>query len=400
MSTVTIRIRRFPGWAAGWALCALLQPAPAFSQSTNLPLNPDGFSGYGRSDSTVQDILQSPRSRPKADTYYLVALSYAQKGKTNLAMETIARGLSLEPQNVPLLNLKGALLIRGGRVAEGVAEFERVLRLDPGDAYARQSLYAILGPPKPAAPRTAARPITKAPKAPQALAEKVASTTVPEPPKKLLEPSQFVSITEKKQCCLNMSAIKRAQLAQEKSKPETKGKLDLPALVEGKLLYGLPICPMGGTYDWKGDNPECSKHAGFLALEAEVNTVFADYNAGMKAKFARNFPEARQAFNRVIVMHPAWAEGYYQLGDTCFRLGEDQEAQRHMRRCLELDGKNLDAKMLLANLYFKTGHKSSALQLLNEVVSKAPQSIHAISAKGMLASIKSGKNYYQMFPPD
>lgn len=360
----------------------------------------EGFQSYVKSSESVQDVLKGSKNQPKSDTYYLLALDYAKRGAMDAAMMTIGRGLSLEPGNTKLMNLKAAMWARAGKTLEAVAEFRRVLAISPENSYARDALFALIGPEKPA-PKIlpSAKPPTKAlpPGGPKTASD---SASVATSPARLLEPSYFEKMNTKQRCFFSLAAMKRAQESREKSKPETKGKFDLDALVEEKLLPSKPVCPEAGSYSWKGENPTCSKHGDLGALESEVKTIFSDYNQGMKAKFGRNYPEARTAFKRVLMMYPKWSEAFYQLADTCFRMGEDKEAIASLRSCLEIEEKNNDAKLLLANLYFKTGLKDSALKILDSVEKNSAGTVHGLSAKSLGKAIRSGKNYYQIFPPE
>jgi len=348
-------------------------------------------------EQTAQDILKDPKHRPKANTYYLLALSAAKKGNNTEAFAKIETGLHIEPNNVNLLNLRAALWSITGKTPEAIAEFKRIVSMFPDNEYARCCLSNLEGPKIPVLPPPC--PLPKAPREASASSEVASGTETASSPRKL-ESSYFDEMSMKQRCYYAMALIKRAKKNQESEKPDTKGKFDSKSLVEGKYLAAFPICPEGGTYSWKDDAPSCSKHGDFSPLETEVNLVFTDFNAGMKAKFSRNFPEAKGAFKKVINLFPNWIEAHYQLADTLFRLGEDKYAIEELKTCLKINPKHLDAKLLLANLYFKTGHKDSALHLLEEVLAKFPESIHAISAKSIIAAIKSGKNYYQIFPPD
>ena len=126
----------------------------------------------------------------------------------------------------------------------------------------------------------------------------------------------------------------------------------------------------------------------------------ADFNRGMVAKLSRNYRDALQAFDQVVILFPKWAEAHFQLGDTLFRLGEDQAAIVRLRECLKITPDNLDAKLLLANAYFKVGQKEPALKLLEEVAENTKGSVYGLAARSIATSIKAGRSYYQVFPPN
>jgi tetratricopeptide (TPR) repeat protein len=353
-------------------------------------------------DQSVRDVLQGRLNRPRADTFYLLALSNANKGNTPEARRNLGIGLNIEPRNVQLLNLKAAMLAREGKTDEAVRVFQTVLDIAPENEYARASLR-WLDVPKPAPPPKvnpqAAREIV--PTKPMAIKESAPdSAGGAGSAEKSYSKGFFADLQEKQRCFHALNAIKRAQDNLAASQPDKKGTLDLGLLVSEKLLPASPICPRSGTYSWTESGPECSKHGSFDQLEPEIKTVFADFNEGMRAKFLRNYPDARGFFTKVVSLYPNWAEAHYQLADSCFRQGKDKEAISSLNHCLKLEGTHLDAQLMLANLQFKTGNKNGALKTLEIVLKRAPDSIHSLSARSLSAAIKSGKNYYSIFPPE
>jgi len=197
-----------------------------------------------------------------------------------------------------------------------------------------------------------------------------------------------------------MSSIKRAQTAFIKANPARKEEFALTTLVSDKLLTAVPVCPNGGTYSWKTDDVTCSTHGTSAEAGAEVTNVFNEFNNGMRSKLSRNYLDALKSFEQVVILYPRWAEAHFQLADTLFRLGETDTAINALRNCLRYDAGNLDAKLLLANLYFKKGQKDAALKILDEVSEKHRGTVYGLSARSVASSIRSGRNYYQIFPPN
>ena len=351
------------------------------------------------SEVSVRDLLEGHKRAPKSDTYYLMALSEARKNNIEAAEKAIKTGLQINPRNTRLMNLKAALLSRQGRLAEARSLFITVLQLDPEDRYARTSLNSVermLQPERRALPvlTKAATPTAKdAPEAPVTV--KPAPTV-----QKVLEASYFVEIKDKQDCYHNMSSIKRAQTAFIKANPARKEEFALTTLVSDKLLTAVPVCPNGGTYSWKTDDVTCSTHGTSAEAGAEVTNVFNEFNNGMRSKLSRNYLDALKSFEQVVILYPRWAEAHFQLADTLFRLGETDTAINALRNCLRYDAGNLDAKLLLANLYFKKGQKDAALKILDEVSEKHRGTVYGLSARSVASSIRSGRNYYQIFPPN
>ncbi|EKD84076.1 MAG: hypothetical protein ACD_39C00261G0002 [uncultured bacterium] len=351
------------------------------------------------SEVSVRDLLEGHKRAPRSDTYYLMALSEARKNNIEAAEKAIQTGLQLNPRNTRLMNLRAALLARQGRLAEARSIFITVLQLDPEDRYARTSLNSverILQPERRALPvltRKAGSAAKDAPEAPVMV--KPAPTE-----KKILEASYFIEIKDKQDCYHSMSAIKRAQTSFINANPARKTEFSLTALVAEKFLTAAPVCPNGGTYTWKSDDVECDKHGSSSAAGAEVTNVFSEFNNGMRSKLSRNYLDALKSFEQVVILYPRWSEAHFQLADTLFRLGETDTAMSALRNCLKYDSGNLDAQLLLANLYFKKGQKDAALKILDEVTEKHRGTVYGLAARSVASSIRSGRNYYQIFPPN
>ncbi len=351
------------------------------------------------SEVSVRDLLEGHKRAPKSDTYYLMALSEARKNNIEEAEKAIKTGLQINPRNTRLMNLKAALLARRGRLAEARSLFITVLQLDPEDRYARTSLNSverILQPERKSLPILAKPGTSSAKNAPEAPVTVKPAPTV----QKVLEASYFVEIKDKQDCYHSMSAVKRAQTSFISANPARKSEFSLTTLVAEKLLTSAPVCPKGGSYSWKNDDVECSTHGTSAEAGAEVTNVFSEFNRGMRSKLSRNYLDALKSFEQVVILYPRWAEAHFQLADTLFRLGETDPAISALRSCLKYDAGNLDAQLLLANFYFKKGQKDAALKILDEVTAKHRGTVYGLAARSVASSIRSGRNYYQIFPPN
>lgn len=365
------------------------------------------FQDPAQREASLREIMTGAQSRPRADTYYLMGLQAARKGEDQDALRAVETGLTIEPQNLKLRNLRAALWARTGRRGEAIAEFRKILALVPDDTYAKESLRTLQ--PRPVAPL-----VTSRVKAPARQAAPISPVSAPADAKsgdkggeaagasqkRILDSSYFGQAKQKQRCEQVMASIKRAQEIYEKDHAGAKGKYDPQLLIDAKLLTAAPSCPEDGSFAWVGDGPSCSKHGAFAIVQAEVKTVFTDFNKAMQSKLGRNYPEALKGFEQVVIAYPKWAEAHFQLGDTLFRTGEDRPAIERLRTCLQLEPGNPDASLLLANLYFKIGHKESALKLLDGVTKKLPGTVYGLAARSIAGSIRAGRNYYQIFPPD
>lgn len=357
------------------------------------------FSEDTKSDVSVRDLLEGFKRSPKADTYYLMALAEARKNNIEAAEKAIRTGLSINPRNTRLINLKGAIKARQGRLAEARRLFLNVLQLDPEDKYAEASLRSverILQPQRN-------QPLITTPKEKPANEESAPATPVMvkavEVEKKVLDSSYFDQIKNKQQCYYAMAALKRSYESYLASSPKSKD-FSPTTLVSSGFLTSIPLCPESGTYSYSDGDISCSKHGRLSEVGAEVTTVFTDFNKGMRAKLSRNYLDALKAFEQVVILYPRWAEAHYQLADTLFRLGETDPAIISLRNCLKYQPENLDAQLLLANLYFKKGQKNPALTILDRLAEKYKGTVYGLSARSIAGSIRSGRNYYQIFPPN
>ncbi len=351
------------------------------------------------SEVSVRDLLEGQKRAPKADTYYLMALSDTRKGNIEGAQKAIRTGLQINPRNTRLINLQGAILARQGRLAEARRMFLNVLQLDPEDKYARASLQAVerqLQPKRQVMP--VIKPVIEAAATEAPTAPVMVKTQPVE--QKILEASYFLEVKDKQTCFHGMSAIKRGQDRFKQDNPNSKEEFTVKNLVAGNYLTAAPICPNGGTYSMQDDKIVCSIHGKIDELGAEVANVFNEFNVGMRAKLSRNYLDALRSFEQVVLLYPRWAEAHFQLGDTLFRLGETDPAIATLRNCLKHEPENLDAQLLLANLYFKKGQKDAALSILDKVTAKHKGTVYSLAARSIASSIRSGRNYYQIFPPN
>lgn len=352
-------------------------------------------------DLTVRDLLEDHNRKPRAETYYLIGMAEARKSNYIEAQKAINTGLQINPRSTRLINLQGAILSRQGRLVEARTKFLTVLQIDPDDRYAATSLRTIEDSLQP---DRNSRPVVTG--SIQRQSDELQTPTAPvrersvQVKQKVLESSYFQEIKGKQRCYYAMENIKRAQEQYIKTSPTKGSDFSLTVLAEEGLIVSIPICPSNGRYRWESEDIACSEHGSRSEVGAEVSTVFTDFNRGLKSKLGRNYLDALKAFEQVVIRYPNWGEAHYQLGDTLFRLGETDQAVAALRKCLNREPNNLDAQLLLANLYFKKGQKNASLKLLDDISQKHQGTVYSLSARSVASSIRSGRNYYQIFPPN
>lgn len=369
---------------------SLLAVSPSYGQSS-------GFTPP-TSEASVREVLEGHHQAPKADTYYLIALSEARKGNLPAAFKAINTGLEINSTNTRLLNLQGALFARQGRLVEARKLFLMVLNLSPNDEYAKASLASVEHAMQPVrkVEQILATPLSITPA--EAPASPLTAKVEIKKEERLLEADYFKEVKSKQECYHNMSMIKRA-LDNLTSKDPKRANIKLQTLLETKDLIALPICPKSGDYSVKGKEVECDKHGKLSVLGVEVANVYNEFNKGMRSKLSRNYLDALRSFEQVVILYPRWGEAHFQMADTLFKLGETDLAQDSLRSSLKYEPENLDAELLLANIYFKKGLKDSALSILDKISNREKGSVYAYSARSIAKSIRSGRSYYEIFPP-
>lgn len=355
-----------------------------------------------KSEVTVRDLLENQKRAPRSDTYYLIAISAARKNDIETANKAITTGLSINPQNYRLLNLKGALLAKQGQLFQARHVFQSVLKFRPEDEYANNCLRLIEDTMQSRQQQNKVKPLINDKPGYKGATDAPVSPIIDRPisTENVLTASYFIELKHKQECSHEMSLIKIAQEKSINKNPKGKNSFSLTDLVKNGLLTYAPVCPKGGIYSWNNNDVVCSNHGDFTALDAEVTNVFKEYNTGLKAKLSRNYLEALKAFEQVVILYPLWAEAHFQLGDTLFRLGEIDPSINSLRTCLKHDPDNLDAQLLIANLYFKKGQKDSALKILDKISESKKGTVYGLSARSVAKSIRSGRSYYEIFPPN
>lgn len=364
------------------------------------------FPNIAERSTTVTDILRQHQSNPKADTYYLLALAAARKNNFNEAFKNIQIGLSNNPNHIQLLSLRAALWAKTGKLSEAFQEFKRLSLISPNDEYIKYSLQELqryLEPKISPSLKTSSQSISKSSKnalnnnfSIQSSSKQFIQQSNSD--KKILSSDYFIKLNAKKTCCLNMGQINKAILNLKSIDPK-KNIRDIKDLINEGHLQTIPVCPENGKYSLNKDLVCCSIHGDIVTLEAEITTVYSDFNKAIQSKFAKNYVSALKSFEHVCSIYPNWAEAHYQRADTLFRLGQDQQALDAIKTCLKIDPQNIDAKMLLAHILYKIGNIKDATQILKQIEATEQDSVYGMSVKALLKAIKAGKSYYEVFPP-
>ena len=77
------------------------------------------------------------------EAYGVLAMGCRGQNRLEYAAEYIRKALELKPDNLVYLNNYGVILAESDKIAEARIQWEKVLRLDPENATARQNLSAF-----------------------------------------------------------------------------------------------------------------------------------------------------------------------------------------------------------------------------------------------------------------
>jgi protein O-mannosyl-transferase len=116
----------------------VLRTMPGFAHArANLGL---ALASQGKTAEAEAEYAASLRLAPLPETHNNYARLLASQRRYEAALQHYEAALRLRPDHVPTLTNAGALLLAAGRAAEAKEVFRKVLRLDPGNAAARDYL--------------------------------------------------------------------------------------------------------------------------------------------------------------------------------------------------------------------------------------------------------------------
>lgn len=75
----------------------------------------------------------------------------------------------------------------------------------------------------------------------------------------------------------------------------------------------------------------------------------------------RTMTEAESLYRKALELDPWLAIAYTNLGNICFRKGDEPQAERHYRRALEIDGKQPEAQYNLGYMMLERGKAAEAI---------------------------------------
>ncbi len=134
----------------------------------------------------------------------------------------------------------------------------------------------------------------------------------------------------------------------------------------------------------------------------------AEFQRAMALLATNRKKEAIEGFNRAVALRPDWAFAYSRFGATLLsHFNDDQDAEPILRRAIELDGKNTEPLIALADLRARAGDMNEALSLSRAATSLETtwhtwrkRSLIEIAAGDKLAALKSVDRALSLNPND
>jgi putative PEP-CTERM system TPR-repeat lipoprotein len=149
--------------------------------------------------------------------------------------------------------------------------------------------------------------------------------------------------------------------------------LDRRIVAQTRVLRGKAMLELR---DFTGAEREFNSAGllGFAGVEAELGTAMAQLGAGRVTQAAKTAELARR--------YPdAGAEAWYVSGIIAERQKQLEEAESFLRRAIELEGKHVPARNLLAAILIDTRRSNDALLEIATIQSLAPDDVQAAYLK-------------------
>lgn len=255
---------------------------------------------------------------------------------TEMARELAAlRSVPAMAEDGDDLHRRGHVLVREGRVDEGVRLLERAATLLPGDAL----LLARLG----AALRTQGRADAACVRYRQSLA---------------LRPGHAVTIVNIALCLLDMGDLSGAEA-------------ELMPLLTGPAVSAHAQDTLGLIRQAREDHAGAIEaHRAALAIDPGLLSAWVNLGGALRA--AHRFGEAATAFKRALELSPDRVEALTGLGYALFRMGDLAGAEKALEQALAVVPDYPPALIDLAQIRVSQNRQAEALPILDRVLESHP----------------------------
>jgi tetratricopeptide (TPR) repeat protein len=97
-------------------------------------------------------------------------------------------------------------------------------------------------------------------------------------------------------------------------------------------------------------------------------------DAGRAEEAATTFKKAEDVLEESIRRNPLSSSAHFYLGATRYKMGSYEEAETSLKRALELNADEQNARLMLVNVYTKSARYNEALEQTNIFLAKNPKS--------------------------
>jgi tetratricopeptide (TPR) repeat protein len=190
----------------------------------------------------------------------------------------------------------------------------------------------------------------------------------------------------------SQGAKKALQLLQRGLALQQSGKLKDAEYFYQLVLRDHPDHPEAlnllGTLASKAKNHGIAIECLTKAVEAQPKNIFYRNNLGFCLNAAHKAREAIPHFRKVIEANPRMVEPLMGLGQAHRLLGEGEEAEKVLRRALQLAPGRKLLKTTLAEVLIDLGKIKEAAQIFRSILAEEPQNIAAIA--GLASAREAG----------
>ena len=111
-------------------------------------------------------------------------------------------------------------------------------------------------------------------------------------------------------------------------------------------------------------------------------------DVGRSAEAATTFKEAADFLEESIRRSPLSPSAHAYLGAALYKVGSYDQAETTLKRALELDANEQNARLMLVNVYTKSGRYDEALEQINIFLAKNPKSAQRESLEALKEKIE------------
>ena len=299
---------------------------------------------------------------PAAEFYRVFdgAWELSQKGRYGEAITEWDKALKLSPGDARAHNNLGAALVRQARLDEAMTHWRKALEADPGLTEAHNNLGIAL--------------LRKG-----MLEEAIAHF------RKALEGNPATAEVHDN---LGMALVRKGK--PDEAMAEFRKALE----VDGK--YAGSHKNLGFALAGKGRLDEAIAHFR-LALDATPGDPETWYNLGVATARKGRWDEAAASYEKALAANPNYVEAYNNLGTALVRQGRTDEAMGRWRKALEVNPDFAQAHFNLANALYSCGRTPEALAHWRAGLRSEPGYVTALNQAAWVlatcpeASVRNGK---------